>query len=150
MVGKLTDKQIELVLHTQLIGRIGCYVSEKIYITPVTYVYHDGYIYAHSKDGQKVQTMRSNPRVCFQVDSVENMRNWRSVLLWGEYEELTSTANHQAGLKIMADRLTPFSLSETVSLANNFSQAPLIVEKGARPVVYRIRVTEKTGRYEKS
>src|SRR5665811_1020768 len=88
MLGKLTDKQIEHVLHRQSIGRIGCYAEDRIYIVPVTYVFHKGYIYAHSKEGLKVQMMRKNPHVCFQVDALENMANWQSVIIWGEYEEL--------------------------------------------------------------
>jgi nitroimidazol reductase NimA-like FMN-containing flavoprotein (pyridoxamine 5'-phosphate oxidase superfamily) len=150
MLGELTHRQIDLVLHSQMIGRIGCYINEKVFITPVTYVYHKGYIYAHSKDGHKVQTMRRNPKVCFQVDAIENMRNWRSVLIWGEYEELIKDADQLSGMEIMADRLAPFIISETVSPTNNFSKSPLVVEKGKKAVVYRIKIMEKRGRFEKA
>jgi len=88
MLGKLSDVQIEQVLHEQFVGRIGCYADGKIYVVPVTYVYDDAYIYAHSKEGLKVQMMRKSPQVCFQVDAMENMTNWRSVIVWGEYQEL--------------------------------------------------------------
>ena len=150
MLGELTDRQIDHVLQSQLIGRIGCCADNKMVITPVTYVYHEGYIYAHSKDGSKIRMMRLNPKVCFQVDAVETMRNWRSVLVWGEYEELTKHQDQLAGIEIMTDRLAPFIVSETVSSTNTFSKAPLIVEKGTKAVVYRIKVTEKTGRFEKA
>src|SRR5688572_14161750 len=124
MLGELTDRQIDLVLHSQMIGRIGCYANEKVFITPVTYVFHEGYIYAHSNAGHKVQTMRSNPNVCFQVDAIENMRNWRSVLIWGQYQELFEDIDQLAGMQIMADRLTPFIISETVSATRSFSKSP--------------------------
>jgi nitroimidazol reductase NimA-like FMN-containing flavoprotein (pyridoxamine 5'-phosphate oxidase superfamily) len=150
MLGELSDRQIELVLQSQMIGRIGCYENGRVFITPVTYVYHQGSIYAHSKDGHKVQTMRNNPQVCFQVDAIENMRNWRSVTVWGEYEELTDDRNQMLGMEIMADRLAPFIISETVSPTHNFSKSPLIVEKEKKAVVYRIRIAEKTGRFEKA
>jgi nitroimidazol reductase NimA-like FMN-containing flavoprotein (pyridoxamine 5'-phosphate oxidase superfamily) len=149
MLGKLSDKQIDLVLHAQMIGRIGCYADGKVFITPVTYVYHEGYVYAHSKDGHKVQAMRNNPIVCFQVDAIENMRNWRSAIVWGEYEELTEE-DQRSGMKIMVDRLAPFMVSETVSPTNSFCQSPLVIEKGKKVVAYRIRVTEKEGRFEKA
>jgi nitroimidazol reductase NimA-like FMN-containing flavoprotein (pyridoxamine 5'-phosphate oxidase superfamily) len=148
MLGELTDKQIDLILHSQMIGRIGCYANEKIHITPVTYVFHEGYLYAHSQDGHKVQTMRRNPKVCFQVDSIEDMRNWRSVILWGEYEELTKQHEQLSGMQLMTDRLAPFLISETVSPI--FSKTVAGIEKGMRPVLYRIKITEKTGRYEKA
>lgn len=148
MLGKLTDGQIDQVLHTQFIGRIGCCSGDKVYVVPVTYVYHSGYIYAHSKEGMKVQMMRNNPNVCFQVDAIDNMTNWRSLIIWGEYEELKTEKEQQAGMKIMVDRLAPFMTSETVRPSHH-SHAPEIVEKGFKAVVYRIRITEKTGRFEK-
>ena len=148
MLGKLTDAQIEHVLHAQFLGRIGCCSNDKVYVVPVTYVYNSGYVYAHSKEGLKVQMMRNNPKVCFQVDAVDNMTNWRSVIVWGEYEELKTEKEQQAGMKIMIDRLAPFMTSETVRPSHH-SQAPQIVEKGFKAVAYRIRITEKTGRFEK-
>lgn len=150
MLGKLTDKQIEHVLHSQFIGRIGCCSEDRIYVVPVTYVYDNGYVYAHSKEGQKVKMMRKNPKVCFQVDTMENMTNWRSVILWGEYEELTTEKDQQTGMKIMIDRLAPIMTSETVRPSEHFSHPPEIVEKGFKAVAYRIKVKEKTGRFEKT
>jgi len=83
MLGRLTDDQIDHVLNTQFIGRIGCSMKNKMYVVPVTYVFHEGHIYVHSKEGLKIKMMRDNPEVCFQVDKIENMTNWRSVILWG-------------------------------------------------------------------
>jgi nitroimidazol reductase NimA-like FMN-containing flavoprotein (pyridoxamine 5'-phosphate oxidase superfamily) len=150
MLGKLTDEQIEHVLHAQLVGRIGCSADEKMYVVPVTYVYDKGYIYAHSKEGQKVKMMRKNPKVCFQVDAMENMNNWRSVILWGEYEELKSEKEQQIGMNILIDRLVPFITSQTVRPSHSLLHTPEFVEKERKAVVYRIKVIEKTGRFEKA
>jgi nitroimidazol reductase NimA-like FMN-containing flavoprotein (pyridoxamine 5'-phosphate oxidase superfamily) len=149
MLGKLNDAQIDQILHAQLIGRIGSCTNDKMYVVPVTYAFHRGYIYAHSKEGMKVQMMRKNPNVCFQVDAMENMSNWRSVIVWGEYEELKTEKEQEAGMKIMMDRLAPFITSESIKAAHNFSHPPEVVEKGSKAVVYRIRIFEKTGRFEK-
>lgn len=149
MLGKLTEAQIDQVLRTQSVGRIGCYSSKKIYVVPVTYVYDAGYIYAHSKTGMKVRMMRENPDVCFEVDAMDNMTNWRSVIVWGTYEELKTEKEQQAGMKIMIDRLAPFLTSETVR-PSHYGQAPEIVEKGFKAIAYRIKIKEKTGRFEKS
>jgi hypothetical protein len=50
------------------------------------YAYSDGAIYAHSEFGQKIDMMRHNPDVCFEVDHVEDLVNWNSAICW-------STAN---------------------------------------------------------
>lgn len=151
MLGKLTDIQIDHLLRSQIVGRIGCRDEKRIYVVPVTYVYHDdGYIYAHSKEGMKVRLMRTNPDVCFQVDAMENMSNWRSVIVWGRYEELKTEQEQSAGMKIMVDRLAPFITSETVRPSHGSSHPPELVEKGFKAVAYRIKVMEKTGRFEKT
>lgn len=149
MLGKLTDAQIDQILHSQFVGRIGCYSDNKMYVVPVTYAYDSGYIYAHSKDGMKIKMMRNNPNVCFQVDAIDNMTNWRSVIVWGKYEELKTEKDQQSGMKILVDRLTPFLTSETVRPSHH-AHAPEIVEKGLKAVAYRIKIEEKTGRFEKS
>lgn len=150
MLGQLTDKQIDHVLSSQIIGRIGCYLDGEMYIVPVTYVYDNGYIYAHSKEGLKVQMMRENPKVCFQVDAMQAMTNWQSVILWGEYEELKTHNEQRAGMTIMIDRLTPFITSETVRPSRDRPDSRRYIEKGLKAVVYRIKVLKKTGRYEKT
>jgi uncharacterized protein len=149
MLGTLTDSQIEYVLQTQFVGRIGCYSGEKIYVVPVTYVYDKGYIYVRSKEGEKVRAMRKHPKVCFQVDAIENMANWRSVIIWGEYQELKTEAEQREGMKLLLDKLAPFMISETVGPSHQ-SHAPEIVEKGFKAVAYRIKVLEKSGRFEKN
>ena len=81
MLGALYKPQIDHVLHSQVVGRIGCYADGKLYVVPITYAYDGKYIYAHSKDGMKIKMMRKNPHVCFEVDVMENMANWRSVIV---------------------------------------------------------------------
>lgn len=149
MIGELTKAQIEQVLRSGFIGRIGCADDKGVYVVPVTYVYDSNYIYAHSKEGLKVQLMRKNPKVCFEVDSIENMINWRCVVIQGTFQELKADADQKKALKILKDRLMPYLLSETMR-PKSFDHAPEKIEKERRPVVYRIRIDHMTGRFEKN
>ena len=148
MLGELYKPQIDHVLQNQVVGRIGCYADGKLYVVPITYAYDGKYIYAHSKDGMKIKMMRKNPHVCFEVDVMENMANWRSVIVWGTFEEMKDSASQAKGMKILMDRLMPLMASETVKPPNH-SMRPQMVEKEVKAIVYRIKVTESTGRYEK-
>lgn len=150
MLGTLTNDQIDHVLRTETLGRIGCFDGKEVYIVPVTYVYHKGSIYAHSKEGRKVLVMRKNPEVCFQVDAIDNMANWRSVIVWGRYEELTDRKAQTAGMKILIDRLMPLVTSETIRPTHSHSHPPEVLEKGLKAVAYRIKITKATGRFEKA
>lgn len=148
MLGQLNPEQIDYVLRSQMIGRIGCYADEKVYVVPVTYVYDGQYIYGHTKRGQKIQMMRKNPKVCFQVDAILNMTNWQSIIIQGQYEELTGEDSHHA-LRLLANRVTPFLVSETSIASHGFDVHHPPTSATLAMVTYRIKIEEKTGRFEK-
>jgi uncharacterized protein len=77
------------------------------------------------------------------------MRDWRSVILWGRYEELKSVSEQKKALKILRDHLLPFSLSESLRPVG-YVDAPRQVERERKPVIYKISIDEITGRFEKS
>jgi len=149
MIGILTDDQVEEVLQSNVFGRIGCRDENRIYVVPVNYVYDGRYIIAHSVEGMKIRMMRKNHSVCFEVDEMKTFTNWKSVIAWGEYQELTEERDRYYAMKLFVDRTLRMKISETAI-------PPEITEKrvhprspgNIRPVVYRIVLSEKTGRYE--
>lgn len=149
MLGELNAEQIEMLINRQVIGRIGCCADNRIYVVPVTYAYHNNCIYAHSKDGMKIQMMRKNPKVCFEVDLMENMATWQSVIAWGNFEELKDEARQKEGLSLLMNRLKPIMVSETAQPAHTISESHKHDTGGFHAVVFRIQLTEKTGRFEK-
>jgi uncharacterized protein len=46
----------------------------------VTYAFDGKYIYGQTNEGLKLDLMRRNPFVCFEVDSILNMANWKALL----------------------------------------------------------------------
>lgn len=149
MIGTLNHQQIALILSGQLVGRLGFRVGSKISVIPTAYVFQEGFIYAHSRESTKVKAMRKNPQVCFQVDCIDNMANWRSVVLWGEFEELTRQADRQKALQLIHDKISPFIQSKTTNLPLE-SENSRVIEKPRTTVVYRIKILEESGRFEKS
>jgi uncharacterized protein len=149
MLGKLTEGQIEHVLQSQMIGRIACYAESKLYIVPITYVYHDKNIYAHSREGRKIDMMRKNRDVCFEVDVIDNMANWRSVVAWGQFEELSKEPEKSKAMKILSDKVMPVLSSETLKQSPDDVHPPEVVEKTPKTIAFRIRIRENTGRFEK-
>jgi len=147
MLGELTREEIEQVLLREMVGRIGCHAEGRTYVVPITYAYDGDGVYAHSADGLKVRTMRANPKVCFEVDQIENLARWRSVIAWGTYEELGSAEEDRAAA-LLRSRLTSMSPSETARI-----HAPLPESQAtngrSRAIFYRIRLEEKTGRFER-
>lgn len=148
MLGELKSSQIENILHSEVIGRIGCFTNETVYIVPITYCYDGFYIYGHTKEGMKIDMMRKNPNVCFEVDIIENMSNWRSVIAWGTYEELRTPKDREMGMQKVLDRILPIMTGET-TVHHSMTDSPGKYIEAMQGVVYRIKLEKKTGRYEK-
>lgn len=148
MFGKLGIAQIEQVLHHQIVGRIGCHADGMTYVVPISFAYDGEYIYAHSSEGMKVNMMRKNSRVCFQTDQMQDMGNWQSIVAWGDYEELNEPDQRRVALEKLVARALPIVSSETTHLTDHwpFLSTDLNNIKG---IVFRIKLTTKTGRYEK-
>src|SRR5579864_5595973 len=112
MLGELTRAEIEEVLTRGALGRIGCHAEGRTYVVPISYAYDGENVYAHSRDGLKIRTMRANPNICFEVDQVEDFGHWRSVIAWGRYEELIGASEERA-LKFLHSRFGSGHRSET-------------------------------------
>lgn len=149
MFGKLSADDIETLLQLQLVGRIGCHARDITYVVPISYVYDGEYIYAHTFEGMKVEMMRKNPKVCFQVDDTKDLSNWQSVVVWGEFEELINEPERTQALQKLTERKLPLISSQTMQLTSQWPFQDEDVSK-ISGVVFRIRITEKTGRFEKS
>lgn len=143
MIGVLGPEQIDLVLRSQVVGRIGVHADGRSYVVPVSYVYDGDVIYSHSAEGLKLRMMRANPEVCFQVDDMKGMANWRSVIAWGRFEELAGD-QARAAIDLLFARLSPLTSSETAGPVGRTSG-----RGGHGGVAYRILLTERTGRYER-
>lgn len=148
MFETLSDKQITGVVSGNIIGRIGCHADGKTYVVPISYAYDGDYIYARSFEGLKIDMMRKNPEVCFQVDEMKNMADWKSVVIWGTFEELKEETDREKGLQILMSRILPKISSETVKLTPEwpFGDNDLTKIEG---IVFRIQIKEMTGRLEK-
>ena len=136
VIQEMTRAEIDDFMREQVVGRVGCYVDDRIYVVPVIYAWDGSCAYVYSIEGQKVTMMRANPAVCFEVDEYLSGGGWRSVIIQGTYEELSGD---DAGLtlRLLADRFASRS-------SNGSGQRPR--GEGRVPVAFRIRAVEITGR----
>jgi len=149
MFGNLGEDAIETVLHNQIIGHIGCHANDTTYVVPISYAYKDGCVYAHAEEGMKINMMRQNPKVCFEVYSMENMGNWQCIIGWGNFEEITDKKERADVLKILLKRDLPIISSKTVQLTTEWPFIPEDLNE-IKGIVFRIKLTVKTGRYERT
>ena len=132
----LPPEGIEELLRTALVGRIACCAhgaeggDDRPHVVPLAYGYDGDAVYAHSGPGRKIRLMRAQPLVSFEVDHAEAPDCWQSAIAEGVYEELTEPGARERALRVVYPPPTP------------------VPELGPETVVYRIRLTAKSGRYE--
>lgn len=131
LIQHLDPDRIEALLAGSIVGRIACNAAgERPYLVPLAYAYDGESIYAVSGPGRKIDLMRADPRISFEVDRVEASDTWQSVVAEGEYEEVTD----------------PDEIQMAIALLEGATGVP--VAMGDHSIVFRLRLTAKSGRFE--
>lgn len=149
MLGELDVLQIEDLLMSLPIGRIGCHADGITYIVPINYFYESDTIYAHSKKGMKIDIMRKNPDVCFQVDAIDDLLNWESVITWGKFEEIFDMQEKTLVMQKIINRVIPLMKGDTAQPSHGFTNDTSNVGEDVELILYKISLDKKTGRFEK-
>lgn len=149
MITKLDAAQIDRVLYSECFGRLGCHSRERTYVVPMTYVYDGTSIISHTGTGLKVSMMRQNPRVCFEVERVNEDGSWQSAIVQGHFEELHGEEARIA-LEQLLTHLDALEEWRGVAVTHGAGRFGPQREEGAShpEIVFRIRLDEKTGRSE--
>ena len=129
------DKSREL-LRRERLARLGCIADGEPYIVPVSYISDGEHALVHSLPGRKIMAMRANPRVCLQVDDIEDEFNWKSVIAFGVYEEIRNPEERSLAMnRLLAcfPQLTPV-------------ETRIADDAGAPdPIIFRIKIDKITG-----
>jgi uncharacterized protein len=133
-IRELPAEQIEALLRTAIVGRIACCGhgaagDGRPYLVPLAYGYDGDAVYAHSGPGRKLDFMRAEPRVTFEVDQAVAPDRWRSVIAEGTFEEIDDPRQRDAALKVIYG-------------------TEGIPDLGSQTIVFCIRLTSRSGRYE--
>lgn len=149
MLGELTNTQIENVLTSQVLGRLACTDGKQPYIVPVTYAYDGKFIYGQTNEGTKLNILRKNPHVCFEVDMMNDMANWQCVLVYGSFE-LLEGVNAKKAKDILYNRVFHLMTSATVHPYGHEPEDGEIENTNRiKSFMYRIKIEKITGRFEK-
>src|SRR5207247_2218219 len=73
----------EAVLRRNHIGRIAFTFHDRVDIEPISYVFAGEWLYCRTSQGTKVTMLKHNPWVALEVDEIESLVEWRSVVVHG-------------------------------------------------------------------
>jgi nitroimidazol reductase NimA-like FMN-containing flavoprotein (pyridoxamine 5'-phosphate oxidase superfamily) len=135
----LGPEECTAVLARNHVGRLAYVWANQLYIEPLHYVYADGWIYGRTSPGSKLDaTGETWAPVAFEVDEVEELFRWRSVVVRGGFYTIPpdgaawEAAAWRRGVELLRE-LVPGTLGAD-------DPVPF------RTVLFRIAVQEATGR----
>jgi nitroimidazol reductase NimA-like FMN-containing flavoprotein (pyridoxamine 5'-phosphate oxidase superfamily) len=74
------------------VGRLACAKAGQPYVCPISYATgEEGALYCVTTLGQKIMWMRENPLVALEVDEVQTLQQWESIIVTGRFEEISDT-----------------------------------------------------------
>jgi uncharacterized protein len=79
----LTETEANAMLRRNTYGRIAFSFHDRVDIEPIHYVFENGWIFCRTGSGTKVLTLQHNPWVAFEIDEVDELFQWRSVVAKG-------------------------------------------------------------------
>lgn len=148
MLGHLTDEQMVELLQQSALGRLGCTNGESTYIVPLNYIYHQGALIMHSHPGTKIQMMRQNPRVCFEVEELKSFNDWKTVVVQGHFEEVEDHEEQEAIAHSFVNSFMRIKPSDT-ALLPELTPRRLHPRTGPlKTIIYRVVIDSMSGRYE--
>lgn len=113
-------REIDSILSKAIVCRIGIIDHETPYIVPMNFGYKDDILYLHSaQDGKKIELLKRNPMVCFEVEcDLEIINtgipckwsmNYRSVIGYGKANFITDLEQKRKALHIIIGHYSPGS-----------------------------------------
>ncbi len=136
-VRELDEGAIHSILARNYVGRIAFIANGRIEIRPILYVYSEGRIYGRTSPEAKLEVVgATGTPVAFEVDEVESMFRWQSVVAHGGLTVLSPEGAEREEWQhaiVLLRRL----------LKQTFTPADPVPD---RSVIFRIVVQEINGR----
>jgi nitroimidazol reductase NimA-like FMN-containing flavoprotein (pyridoxamine 5'-phosphate oxidase superfamily) len=142
LVHELTPVECRDILSRTHLARLACSRAGQPYVVPISFTY-DAYmncLFSFSAVGRKVQWMRENPKVCLEVEEVDDRFHWTTVVVFGRYDEIDDSPERQHARHRALHLFQQQSEWWLPGGANVAGHEPHAI------VVYRIQIESVTGR----
>ena len=146
----LSQEEIKKVLYKAFHGHLGCADGRNVYVVPINFAYDGEFIISHTGEGKKVEIMRVEPKVCFQVEIITSPGNWKSVIVYGTFEEVDDEEIRKKYMQLLLKKVlpeVPQAMTRPHEPAGSLDRREA---EGLSEIIYRIRINEMTGRFQKT
>ena len=85
------------MLRRHHVGRLAFTFHDRVDITPIHFAYLDGWLFARTSQGAKMETIAHVPWVAFEIDEVHDVFHWKSVVVHGTIYTMEPDASRTEG-----------------------------------------------------
>jgi nitroimidazol reductase NimA-like FMN-containing flavoprotein (pyridoxamine 5'-phosphate oxidase superfamily) len=118
-----SKSEIESIIKSAQVCRIAFSLNDEPYIVPMYYGYKDNFLFFHSaKQGKKIDIIKKNNRVCFEIDINQHIKNtgvpcnWKnsysSVIGFGKAKLVENFNEKVKALNTIIDHYSPGTIYE--------------------------------------
>ncbi len=138
------QEEMEQILKDSSICRIAMVDDDKPYLVPMNFGYREGALYLHSApEGRKIDLIRKNPFVCFEVDEIVRLKKAKLACDWGvEYKSVIGFGN-AAFLFDPDEKRQAFNIIMGQYSEREFEYSDEMLEK---TLVIKIEIEKMTGK----
>jgi nitroimidazol reductase NimA-like FMN-containing flavoprotein (pyridoxamine 5'-phosphate oxidase superfamily) len=131
----LTADEIATLLSRNCVARIAYSLHDRVDIEPIHYAYDAPWIVGRTSVGSKLLTLAHNRWCAFEIDEVQSLFDWQSVVVKGPFTPLDAAVDGEDYDRALAAlrRLVPTALTGDDPSPH-------------RDVVFRIHATDISGR----
>jgi uncharacterized protein len=135
---ELERDEIEVMLARNNVGRLAFSFHDRVDVQPIHYVYEHGWVYGRTSEGDKIMALSHNQWVAFEIDEIDGVFDWKSVVVHGSFWILHPRGSaHAEELWIKAAELVSKIVPGTLTENDPVS---------FRQTLFRIAVSDVRGR----
>lgn len=138
-IDEMGTKEIQDLLQQVRYGHLGCVFEGHPYVVPMHYYFQNPDIYIFTTEGLKTKYIDANPQVCLQVEEVQDLLHWRSVIVTGQAERLTLQQDIDHAMQFIKEHNPTLSPAINRTWTDAWGRGNVVV-------IYRIHKSEMSGR----
>jgi nitroimidazol reductase NimA-like FMN-containing flavoprotein (pyridoxamine 5'-phosphate oxidase superfamily) len=85
VIRDLSREEVEEMIIRNRVGRLAFAFHDRVDIQPIHYIYERGWLYGRTSEGEKIYTLKHNQWIAFEIDEVNELFDWRSVVVHGSF-----------------------------------------------------------------
>jgi uncharacterized protein len=85
VIRELSRDEVEETINRNRVGRLAFSLHNRVDIQPIHYIYERGWLYGRTSEGEKIHTLKHNQWIAFEIDEVNDLFDWRSIVIHGSF-----------------------------------------------------------------